>query len=272
MDLLERYTAAELMIVEVSRFIEDNTLGVVGVGLGQQPALLALETHAPGIVIAYEGGQIAPTQIGRAAVGIDDSVLQADAECQTDLLHTLGWLTAAPISHSNPRGRRTDWTLLGAGQVDKYGNINSTVIGNYYHPRIRFPGSGGAHDLATGANKVYIVTRHNLQSLVDRLDYWTSPGHGMDGKLREQLYLPGKGPVAIFTDKCTLMPNEDNEFILKRIQPHTSIEEVKADTGWDLKVAEELETIEAPPENYIKVLREKLDPEGRITGWRKLIK
>lgn len=266
MNLLEKYTEEEFLAVEASRFIEDNSVGVVGIGLGQISALLAQKTHSPKAKLVYEAGQVAPTIKGHLPNGVDDTCIQSDAECHTDLLHTLGWLANAPSSHSKEKGKRADWCVVGAGQVDKHGNLNTTVIGDYYNPKFRLPGCGGSHDLLAGANEVFIATRHDKRSLVKELDYWTSPGYGMDGKLREEIHFPGKGPKAIITTKCTLEPNDENEFILKRVQPHCSIEEVKDETGWDLKVADEVERIEEPPEKYIEILREELDPERKIIG------
>lgn len=257
---LTPFTPAEMMIVEASRFIVDNSTVFVGVGLSLLPSQLAQRTRTPGITQVFESGIIGASASGRAPWGVDDTVLQVNATAYCDLMSALGWMAM---------NNKFDLCFLGAAQVDRFGNINSTSIGDYYSPHARLPGSGGAHDVATGGQKFVVVIRHEKSKLVERLDYRTSPGFVTGNSSRRDLGLPGGGPCAIVTDLATLTPDPvSKEFILARFHPHTSIDEIKARTGWTLKVADDVEESQPPTARELEVLRKELDVDGEFTGWK----
>jgi glutaconate CoA-transferase, subunit B len=259
-ELLKEFTPGEMMIVEASRFIKDNSTVFVGVGLSLLPSQLAQKTRTPGITQVFESGIIGASSIGRAPWGVDDTVLQVNATAFCDLMSALGWMAM---------NNKFDLCFLGAAQVDKYGNINSTSIGDYYSPQTRLPGSGGAHDVAAGGQRFVVLLRHDKTKLVEKLDYRTSPGFITGENSRKELGLPGGGPCAIVTDLATLTPEiTTNEFVLTRIHPYSTIAEVQARTGWKLRVSDQLEESSPPTRRELEVLRNELDVEGEFTGWK----
>jgi glutaconate CoA-transferase, subunit B len=260
-ELLKQFTPTEMMVVEASRFIKDNSTVFVGVGLSLLPSQLAQKTRTPGITQVFESGIIGASATEGAPWGVDDTLLQVNATAFCDLMSALGWMAM---------NNKFDVCFLGAAQVDKYGNINSTSIGDYYSPGTRLPGSGGAHDVAVGGQRFVIMTRHERSRLVEKLDYRTSPGFITGGHSREELGLPGGGPCAIVTDLGTLRPDPvSNEFILTRIHPYSTVDEVKGRTGWAVKVADDLEESEQPTKAELDVLRNELDVAGEFTGWKR---
>lgn len=262
-ELLKKFTPMEMMVVEASRLIHDNSTVFVGVGLSLLPSQLAQRTRTPGITQVFESGIIGASSLGRAPWGVDDTALQVNATAFCDLMSALGWMAM---------NNKFDLCFLGAAQVDKYGNINSTVIGDYNKPRSRLPGSGGAHDVASGGQKYAILVRHDKLHLVEKLDYRTSPGFITGGSSREQLGLPGGGPSAIVTDLGTLTPDPaTKEFVLTRLHPYSTIKDIIANTGWELKISDLLEESLPPTDEELRVLRDELDVDGEFTGWKKLI-
>lgn len=259
-ELLKKFTPMEMMIVEASRFINDNSTVFVGVGLSLLPSQLAQRTRTPGITQVFESGIIGASSTGRAPWGVDDTLLQVNATAFCDLMSALGWMAM---------NNKFDLCFLGAAQVDKYGNINSTAIGDYYTPRSRLPGSGGAHDVASGGQRFVVMLRHDKSHLVEKLDYRTSPGFITGGLSRKELGLPGGGPCAIVTDLATLTPDPiTREFVLTRVHPFSTVKEIQKSTGWDLKIADKVDASPAPTAKELEVLRSELDPEGEFTGWK----
>ncbi len=259
-ELLRKFTPTEMMVVEASRFIRDNSTVFVGVGLSLLPSQLAQRTRTPGITQVFESGIIGASSVGRAPWGVDDTVLQVNATAFCDLMSSLGWMAM---------NNKFDVCFLGAAQVDKYGNINSTTIGDYYHPRTRLPGSGGAHDVAAGGQRFVIMVRHEKSRLVEILDYRTSPGFVAGGTTRKELGLPGGGPCAIVTDLATLTPDPTTkEFTLAKLHPYSTLQEVRENTGWKLKVSDRLEESLPPTAFELEVLRKEFDTTGEFTGWQ----
>src|ERR1035437_877233 len=165
-ELLKQYMPMEFACCSASKYCRDDTNIFVGVGLSLLPAQMAQKSFAPNITIIYEGGSIGSTPVGRVPWCIDDTVIQVNAECQTDVISALGWLAQTG---------RVDLTFLGAAQVDKYGNINTTLYGSdHTKPAARVSGSGGGHDLAIGSNRFVVVMNHKADRIVQKLDYRTS--------------------------------------------------------------------------------------------------
>lgn len=162
------------------------------------------------------------------------------------------------------QGGRIEVAFLGTAQIDRFGNINTTVIGDYSQPRVRLPGSGGACEIAIHAQKVYIITRLRKRTFVERLDFCTSPGHltGKPGE-REALAMPGAGPQLVVTDKAVLrFDKHTREMVLSSIHPGVTVEEVLARVSWPLQVAEDLQVTPAPTAEELRIIRKELDPQG----------
>lgn len=263
-DLLKKYAPMEFAVCASYKYCNDGTNVVVGIGLSLLPAQMAKHTIAPNISIIYEGGSIGSTAVGRAPWGIDDTVIQVNAECNSDLVTVLGCLTQTG---------RVDLTYLGAAQVDRYANINTTLYGDdYTRPKARVSGSGGAHDLAVGARRVAVIMNHGKDRITEKLDYRTSPGFCEGGRSRWDVWgLSGGGPVAIFTNLAVLKPNKTTyELEIAEIYPFTTVAEVKENTGFDIKAAEDCIVSPIPTDEEIRIIREVLDAGGDFTGWTKI--
>jgi len=179
---------AEIMLCAAAHELKDGYVVLVGAGMPMGAAYLAQLTHAPNLVVVIELGVVAGKS-DRMPTSIADPILLQNATFAGSMTHILGGMLPY-----------IDIGFLGGAQVDKYGNINSTVIGDYYNPKIRLTGSGGANDIASIAHKVLIIMRHEKNKLVDKLDYITSVGHYKGGNSRKSLNLPGDGPLALITD------------------------------------------------------------------------
>ena len=155
-----------------------------------------------------------------------------------------------------------DVGFLGGAQIDKFGNINATVIGDYLHPKVRLPGSGGSMEIAAWANRCYIITPHQKRRFPEKVDFRTSAGF-LGGKAeRDAAGVRGGGPKAVVTDLGILEPDDNGELILAALHPGVTVDQVKANTGWALKVTETIKTTEPPAAEELRILREDLDPEG----------
>jgi glutaconate CoA-transferase subunit B len=153
-----------------------------------------------------------------------------------------------------------DVGFMGGAQIDKFGNINATVIGGYEHPKVRLPGSGGSQEIAAWANRCYIMTPHQKRRFPEKVEFMTSAGFISGRGDREKAGLRGGGMLAVVTDIGLMEPDESGEMILMALHPGKTDEEAKANTGWDLKVAPELRKTNAITENELRILRDELDP------------
>lgn len=230
------YSAAEMMTVAAARRLSNGAVCFVGIGLPSAAANLARATHAPDCVLIYESGTIgAKPDVLPLSIGDGDLAETADTVVSTPEIFRY-WL----------QGGRIDVGFLGAAQIDRFGNINTTVIGDYGNPKVRLPGAGGAPEIAGSAGEVYIILRQSLRTFVDKLDFVTSVGHLDGGDARERAGLPGRGPTVIITDLGILTAHpETREFQLSSLHPGVALEAVREATGWELKIAEDL--VETPP-------------------------
>lgn len=263
-ELLKQHTPMEFAVCAAYKYCVDNTNVFVGIGLSLLPAEIAKKTITPNINIIYEGGIIDSTAIGRPPWGADDSVIQANAECHTDLLTTLGYLCQTG---------RVELTYLGAAQMDRYGNLNTTMYGDdVNNPKARVSGSGGGHDLAVGSNRYVVIMNHAPDRICEKLDYRTSPGFCEGGRSRWDVWgMSGNGPVAVCTNLAILKPNPVTyEMEIAEVYPFTSVEEVKAQSGYDIKVAEDFIYTPVPTALETQIIREQVDVNGDFTGWKKL--
>jgi glutaconate CoA-transferase subunit B len=161
------------------------------------------------------------------------------------------------------QGGLVDVALLGGAQIDKYGNLNTTVIGPYHAPKVRLPGSGGACEIAINANKVFMIMRLKGRAFVEKLDFMTSPGH-LDGNgARKKAGLPGEGPVLVITDRALFnFDGVTGEMTLSELGPGEKVESIQADIAWSLKVSPDLQSMKLPTEEELILIRETLDPHG----------
>jgi len=246
------YSASELMTINAARLLRDGDVVFVGVGLPNLACNLARRTHAPNLLMIYEAGVIG-ARPARLPLSIGDPTLVsgATAVCSMYDIFTL-YLQRGNV----------DVGFLGGAQIDRFGNINATVIGGYDKPKVRLPGSGGSMEISGWANRCYIITPHQKRRFPEKVDFATSAGF-LDGKSkRDATGVRGGGPQGVVTDLGILEPDENGELMLTTLHPGVTVEQVKANTGWDLKVAAELKTTQPPSEEELRILREELDPQG----------
>jgi glutaconate CoA-transferase subunit B len=240
-------TADEMMTVVAARALTDETVCFVGIGLPSTAANLARLNHAPRTVLVYESGTIG-SKPRNLPLSIGDGELAETADAVVPVPEIFAyWL----------QGGRIDVGFLGAAQIDRHGNLNSTVIGDYDHPKVRLPGGGGAPEIAAMAREVIVMLRQSRRSFVDRLDFRSSVGYGDAPGDRKRLGMPGRGPTVVITDLGVLRPDPGSrELTLTQIHPGSSVEQARDQTGWPLRVSEDLEETEPPSEEELRELRE----------------
>jgi len=241
------YTATEIMTIVAARRLKDGTVCFVGIGMPSAAANLARLTHAPEVVLIYESGTIgAKPDVLPLSIGDGELAEHADTVVSIPEIFRY-WL----------QGGRVDVGFLGAAQVDRFGNINTTVIGSYDKPKVRLPGAGGAPEIASNAKETWIIIKQTQRSFVPKLDFMTSVGHLEGGDSRQKSGARGKGPTAVITDMGVLTPDPvTRELTLTALHPGITVEQAKANTGWDLKVAPNLATTKAPTAQELEVLRD----------------
>jgi glutaconate CoA-transferase subunit B len=246
------YTPSELMTVQAARELPDGAVVFVGIGLPNLACNFARATHAPNLTMIYESGAVGAIP-DRVPPSIGDPSL------------VTGSLMVASMSEIFQfflQNGKIEVGFLGGAQVDKYGNLNTTVVGNYDAPKVRLPGSGGACEIAIFAQRMLVVMKLNKRAFLEKVDFITSPGMRSLGKSRKEWGMPGSGPVKIITDKCILEPNaESGEMELSALYPGATVESVQENVGWKLHVRSSLGSVEPPSALEIKLLREKLDPD-----------
>ncbi|HEY7313021.1 MAG TPA: CoA-transferase [Gemmataceae bacterium] len=252
------YNAMELMICCAARLLEDGRTAAVGTGVPCAAAMLAQRTHAPNLVILFEAGGVAP-QLPTMPISVGDSRSFHRAVMATSM---------ADIMETCQRGL-IDYTFLGGAQIDAYGNLNSTLIGgDYSHPRVRLPGSGGANDLASLCWRILVVTNHDRRRFVEKLDFLTTPGYLTGPGAREDAGLPpGTGPYRAITDLAVLgYGDETKRMEVHSLHPGVTLEQVRAATGFELGVRQPLAVTAPPTPEELKLLREEVDPHRYVLG------
>jgi glutaconate CoA-transferase subunit B len=241
------YTATEMMTVGAARALRNQDVCFVGIGLPSAACNLARATHAPGVTLVYESGTIEakPTVL---PLSIGDGEL-----CETAL-------TTVPVPEMFRywlQGGRISVGFLSGAQVDRYGNLNSTVIGPYHRPKVRLPGAGGATEIATSCGRIFLIMRHNARAMVAKLDFLTSLGHGPTGRERQHLGIQTAGPVLLVTDLCMMEPEpETNEMIVTSVHPGVTRDQVRQNTGWPIRFAVDLRETEPPSAVELEALRD----------------
>lgn len=249
-----RYSADEMMTIAAARTLRNGAVCFVGIGLPSAAANLARLTHAPGVVLIYESGTIG-AKPAVLPLSIGDGELAETADTVVSIAEIFSyWL----------QGCRIDVGFLGAAQIDRFANINTTVIGDYHKPRTRLPGAGGAAEIASSAREVMITLRQSKRAFVEKLDFVTSAGYLDGGDSREKLGVPGRGPTAVITDLGILTPDpRSHELTLTSLHPGVTVEQAVAATGWRLKVAPELTHTAPPSEAELGALRELQERTAR---------
>ena len=242
----QEFTADEMMTVAAARLIDNAAVCFVGIGLPSAAANLARATHAPDAVLIYESGTIG-TKPAVLPLSIGDSELAETADFVVSTAEVFRyWL----------QGGRVTVGFLGAAQIDRFGNINTTVIGDYAKPKVRLPGAGGAPEIAALAGEVFVIMRQSQRGFVDKVEFVTSAGHLTGGDWRERQGLTGRGPSTVITDLGVLEPHpESRELILTHTHPGVAVEDVLAATGWPLAVADDLSETPAPTDAELAALR-----------------
>jgi glutaconate CoA-transferase subunit B len=252
----EEYTADEMMTVAAARQLHNGTVCFVGIGLPSTAANLARFTHAPDVVLIYESGTIG-AKPERLPLSIGDGMLADTADTVVSVPEVFNyWLQPG----------RIDVGFLSAAQIDRYANINTTVIGNdYRHPSVRLPGAGGAPEIAASCREGVVVVRQTLRTFVDRVDFITSVGFGQGPGDRQRLGLRGAGPRVVITNLGVLTPHPDTcELTLVSVHPGATVEQAQAATGWPLAVSPELSTTDPPSPEELLVLRRLEATKGAL--------
>ncbi len=246
------YTASELMCINAARLLRDGDVVFVGVGLPNLACNLARRTHAPNLQMIYEAGVIG-ARPNRLPLSIGDPTLVSGASSVCSMFDI--------FSLYLQRGN-VDVGFLGGAQIDRFGNINATVIGDYQKPKVRLPGSGGSQEIAGWANRCFIMTPHQKRRFPEKCDFITSAGFLNGRAEREATGARGGGPMVIVTNLGILEPDENGELILTALHPGCTYDQVKENTGWAIRTAETVRTTEPVTEVELKILREELDPDG----------
>jgi glutaconate CoA-transferase, subunit B len=253
------FSASEMMIVAAARELAGQRVCFVGVGLPNIAVNLAKRTVAPELELVYEAG-VFGARPARLPLSIGDPTIVTGATAVTSMFELFGFYL---------QGGLIDVGFLGAAQIDRYGNINTTVIGDYATPRTRLPGSGGACEIAINARHVFVIMRQSPRSFVERIDFRTSPGNlgGAEDAARirrEQGWL-GAGPSVVVTDMGIYHFDDDGEMRLDSLHPGATLDQVRASMGWAPRMAEALAETAAPTSEELRLIREELDPAGVYT-------
>jgi glutaconate CoA-transferase subunit B len=240
-----------MMAAVAARELRDGEVVFVGIGLPNLACNLARRTHAPNLVLIYESGAVGASP-SRLPVSIGDPALV------TGSLMVCGMADVFQLFLQNGK---IEVGFLGGAQVDRYGNINTTVIGPYERPKVRLPGSGGAAEIAIHARRTLIISKLSPRAFPERVDFVTSPGHRANGRSRKDLGLPGAGPVKVITDKAVLeVDDASGEMVLAGLYPDVEAADVQAGVGWELRCRPRLARLDPPTPTELRLLRDVLDP------------
>lgn len=247
------YSASEMMIAVAARMLTGARTVFVGVGLPNIACNLARVTVAPDMELIYESG-VYGARPERLPLSIGDPTLVSGAVSVVSMADLFGLYLQRGL---------VEIALLGGAQIDKHGNLNSTVIGDYARPKTRLPGSGGACEIATNAQRTFMIMRLKRRAFVEKLDFVTSPGHLTGGDSRSRLGLAGGGPEIVITDMAVLnFDNAEREMQLNALYPGITEKNVQEEVGWPVRLAAKIEEVSAPSVEELRLIREDLDPSG----------
>ena len=256
---MQAFNDTELMICVAARLLENGATVGVGTGAPCAAAMLAQRTHAPDLFVTFEAGGVAP-QLPSMPISVGDSRTFHRAIMATGM---------CDIMDACQRGM-VDYTFLGGAQIDAFGNLNSTVIGDHARPTVRFPGSGGANDFASLCWRTMVMTQHTKRRFVEKLDFLTTPGYLTGPGAREAAGLPrGTGPYKVITNLGVLGFDEASKRMqVETLNPGVTFAGIQEQTGFELLQAAQLGTTEPPGETELRILREDVDPFGYVIGKR----
>jgi glutaconate CoA-transferase, subunit B len=247
------YTATEMMIVVSARQLAGERVCFVGVGPPNIACNLALRTVAPDLELVYESG-VYGARPARLPLSIGDPTLATGSASLTSMFELFAYYLQ--------RGH-VDVAFLAGAQIDRWGNLNTTVIGDYARPKVRLPGSGGACEISINARKVFVIMPQSTRSFVERIDFVTSPGH-LEGR-RPSSWI-GAGPTVVVTGLGVYGFDADRgEMELASLHPGVTVDQVRASTGWDLRIPDHLAETPPPTAEELRLIREELDPGGSYT-------
>jgi len=247
------YTDSEMMVAVAARVLKGARTVFVGVGLPNIACNLARYTVAPDLELIYESG-VYGARPERLPLSIGDPTLVSGAVSVVSMADLFGLYLQRGL---------VEVALLGGAQIDRFGNLNTTVIGDYKKPKTRLPGSGGACEIAINAQRTFMIMRLKRRAFVDKLDFLTSPGHLTGGDSRARLGLPGGGPELVITDKAILnFDNPQREMQLSELYPGVTVKDVQAEVGWELRLAATIGETAAPTTEELHLIRDEVDPQG----------
>jgi glutaconate CoA-transferase subunit B len=246
---MSTYTANELMVCQAARQLRNGEVVFVGIGLPNLACNLARRLHAPELVLIYESGAVGAVP-ERLPISIGDPAL---------VTNSLSVCSMFDIFNYYLQGGLIDVGFLQGAQIDRHGNLNTTVIGNYEQPAVRLPGSGGACEIAILAKRVLIIAPQSKRSFPARVDFITSPGFVDGREARRNLGMPGQGPAMVITN-LGCYEFEDGEMVLTSLHPDCSVKQVREHIGWEVRVAAYLKTTGEPTAEELRIIREELDP------------
>ncbi len=247
---LSDFTPSELMVSAAARELRDGEVVFVGIGLPNLACNLARRLHAPNLVLIYESGAVGAVP-ERIPVSIGDPAL---------VTNSIAVASMSEIFYNYLQGGKIDVGFLQGAQIDRWGNLNTTVIGDYEHPKVRLPGSGGACEIAINARRVLCIAAQSKKSFPAKIDFVTSPGHLTGGDARAQLGMRGAGPQRVITD-LALYDFDAGEMRVTSLHPGVTLDHVRENLGWDPKVAPDLATTPPPTPEELHLLRHDLDPK-----------
>ena len=251
------YNPTELMASAAARVLEDGKSVFVGTGLPIIASMLAQRTHAPNLLVVFEAGGIGP-KIPMIPISVGDSRTFYRAVMAASMDYVM---CCAQLGH-------IDYGFLGAAQIDQYGNLNTTCIGSHDQPKVRLPGSGGANDLGSLCHRTIVLMRQDTRKFVEKLDYLTTPGYLTGPNAREKAGLPRKtGPYRVITQLGVMGFDDDTKRMnLISTHPGVKVEEIIANTGFQLIIPDNIPYTLTPTEDELRLLREQIDPNGIVIG------
>lgn len=254
------FSKSEMMIVAAARELAGRHVCFVGVGLPNIAVNLAQRTVAPDLELVYEAG-VFGARPARLPLSIGDPTIVTGATAVTSMYELFSFYL---------QGGLIDVGFLGAAQIDRFGNLNSTVIGDYAEPTTRLPGSGGACEIAINARQVFVIMRQSKRSFVDLIDFRTSPGNlggaEQSERIRRDQGWLGRGPSVVVTDLAAWHFGEDGEMRLDSLHPGVTLDDVRSTVGWEPNIAPALGRTPPPSADELRLIREELDPGGAYTS------
>lgn len=249
MAIEDNYTPNELMVSQAARQLRDGEVVFVGIGLPNIACNLAQRLYAPNLVLVYESGAVG-AKPERLPISIGDPSLVTNSLSVCSMFDMFSYYL---------QGGLIDVGFLQGAQIDRFGNLNTTVIGDYAHPSVRLPGSGGACEIAILAKRVVVIAPQTKRSFPGKVDFITSPGFVDGAQTRTKLGMPGQGPVMVITD-LGCYEFREGEMMLTYLHPGCTVEQVREHTGWDIQVDRNLKTTDPPSVDELRQIREHLDP------------